>query len=305
MKKELNAEMKFLELPNDESVLPLLGADGMKVYGQAENGERNNRNHFHNLMEIGICRNGNGEIIFDRKIYSYKKGTVIVIPPNFPHLIYSAQGEMSFWEFIYIKPFEFLGNVYKNDVKKRNHYVEEVEYRPFVKSREEVLDLVAEIDLIMNQFRIREYGYRDCVTGLVYSLLMEIIKINHIDNEKPQFGEKENPRKIAKLSRALEYIEENYTKELRIPEIANAAYVSETYLRKLFAECCATSPMQYVKMIRIEAACKMIKNSEDNINEIAYRVGFDNMTTFINSFKTIMGCTPKQWKQIQIQNNKK
>lgn len=166
-----------------------------------------------------------------------------------------------------------------------------------MKDREEVIDLVGEINLLMNQFRVRGYGYRECVKGLGYALLMEIIKINHMDHAKPEFAEKHDTSKNEKLAKALEFIEENYAKELRISEIAEAAYVSETYLRRLFAECCAVSPMQYVKMIRIEAACKLMKSTDDNINEIAYKVGFDNMTTFINSFKKIMGYTPKQWKQ--------
>ena len=132
---------------------------------------------------------------------------------------------------------------------------------------------------------------------------MEIIKINRMDNESQNYAESMNPQKVKKLYRALEFIEENYMKELRICEIAQAAYISETYLRRLFADCCSVSPMHYIKIIRIEAACKLIKNSDENINEIAYRVGFNNMTTFINSFKKIMGCTPKQWKQLQQQKN--
>ena len=43
-----------------------------------------------------------------------------------------------------------------------------------------------------------------------------------------------------------------------------------------------------------------MKDTDANINEIAYKVGFENMTTFINNFKKVVGCTPREWKQ----NNK-
>ena len=96
---------------------------------------------------------------------------------------------------------------------------------------------------------------------------------------------------------AFEYIEENLEKELSVSEIAKAAYVSETYLRRLFAECCALSPAQYIKMVRIDAACKLLKQGDANINEVAYKVGYSNVSTFINNFKQITGKTPKQWNR--------
>lgn len=297
MKNERNAEFKFLEILNGEDVLALLGSEWIKEYGVDENGNRKTKNHFHNLMEIGVCRWGVGEIVFDQKRYPYRKGDVMVIPQNYPHGIFNTEGEKSFWEFIYVKPAVFLEKVCKGELRRRKRYSEEVEYRPFLKRREDAVQMTAEINLIMDQFRVRDYGYRDCVKGLVFALLMEIIKINHIDNEKPELDEKYSPQKVQTLALALEYIEKNYEKELRISDIAQAAFVSETYLRRLFTECCAISPMQYVKMIRIDAACKMMKNTDANMNEIAYNVGFENMATFINNFKKIVGCTPKQWKK--------
>lgn len=297
MRSEKNVEFKFLEIPTEEDVLALLGSTNIKEYGVDEAGNRMERNHFHNVMEIGICRWGTGDVILDKKRYPYKKGSVLVIPQNYPHAVYSTPEEKSFWEYIYIKPSAFLDKIYKKDARKRNRYAEEIENRPFLKEREEILPFVTEVNLIMDQIRVQAYGYRDCIRGLVYALLMEIIKINHLDKEKPEYGEKYRPQKEKKLAKALEYMEENYQKDLRINDIAQAAYVSETYLRRLFAENCKMSPMQYLNVIRIKAACKLMKNTDANMNQVAYKVGFENMATFINNFKKITGCTPREWKQ--------
>lgn len=305
MKNEMNVDFKYVEIPYGEDALALLGSEWIREYGVDDKGKAISRNHFHNLMEIGICRWGSGEIVFDKKRYPYKKGDITVVPKNYPHATVNEQGEKSFWEYIYIKPSVFLEKIYKSEVRKREKFTEEVEYRPFIKGQDEVPGLVAEINLIMDQLRIREYEYRNCIKGLLFALIMEIIKINHIDSEKPEYDEKYSPRKVKTMGKALEFIEENYAKDLRISDIAEASFVSETYLRRLFAECCAISPMQYVKLIRIDAACKLIKSTDANINEIAYKVGFTNMATFINNFKQIVGCTPKQWKQKMKQSDKK
>lgn len=153
----------------------------------------------------------------------------------------------------------------------------------------------------MNQVRVQAHGYRECMKGLLFALLMEMVKINYyIDCNRSELKERQSPQKIKALVLAFEYIEENYSKELRISDIANAAFVSETYLRRLFVTSCNMSPMQYVKKFRIDTACKMMKNSDSTISEIAYAVGFDNMTTFISNFKKIKGCTPKQWKDAAL-----
>ena len=56
--------------------------------------------------------------------------------------------------------------------------------------------------------------------GLVFALLMEIVKINHIEQEKPENKERQSTQKVEVLALAFAYVEENYAKELRIADIA-------------------------------------------------------------------------------------
>ena len=292
MKNEMNVNFRYIEIPYGEEVVAMLGSEYIREYGAD-----GCKNHFHNLMEIGICRWGTGDIIFDKKKYPYKSGDVIVVPKNYPHSIVSEPDTKCFWEYIYINSADCLEKMFKGEPRKKERFTEEAEYRPFLKSEEEVAGLITEINLIMNQMRMREYEYRNCIRGLVFAMIMEIIKINHIDSEKPEFNQKYSPKKVKIIGMAMEFIEENYKKDLRISDVAEAAFVSETYLRRLFAESCAISPMEYVKLVRINAACRLMKSTDVNITEVAYKVGFTNMATFINNFKQIVGCTPKQWKQ--------
>ena len=290
MKNEVNADFKFLEIPNGEDVLGFLGSEWIREYGRE-------RSHFHNLMEISICRWGFGNVILDKKSYPFKEGDVLVVPRNYPHNIINTPGEKAFWESIYIKPSVFLAEVYREESRKCKKYIEEAEQRPFVKSRTEVPNLSEEINLLMNQLRVKDYQYHNCIRGLLFAMLMEIIKINHRDYEDPESKTVYSQRRVKTLGKALEFIEENYWKDLRISEIAQAAFVSETCLRRLFAEYCAMSPLNYLKTIRIYAAREQIKNTDETISAIAYKVGFTNMSTFINNFKGIVGCTPHQWRQ--------
>lgn len=295
----MKVKFQYLKNPYSDNVLAMLGCEQIQ---QNENSSECIPLHFHNLMEIAICRMGTGEIIIEGKIYKYAEETVMVIPRNVSHTIVSNVGEKSFWEFLYIDPEIFFKKLYKTEERKRKNIIDALECRPFYKSQGTANELRVEINLIMDQYRKKEYGYKKCVNGLLYALYMEILKINHIDHCNREHSGKEISQKIKTIGKALDYIEDNFAQDLHMSDIAQAVFVSEAYLRRLFMECCETSPMHYVKEIKIENACELLKSEDIAIHEVAYKVGYSNMSTFINNFKQITGVTPKKWRQNQEQN---
>lgn len=55
------------------------------------------------------------------------------------------------------------------------------------------------------------------------------------------------------------------------------------------------SPVDLIRKIRVEAACKMIKEGEYTLAEIAERSGFNSVSYFTVTFKKITGCTPGEY----------
>ena len=155
----------------------------------------------------------------------------------------------------------------------------------------------------MDQIRTQEYGYRACVKGLVYTLLMEIVKITSMESLEIKSVQNPNWDKLKKIELAMQYVDTHYAEEIRISDIANAAYISESYLRRIFVENYNMSPLRYVNFVRIDFACKILRDQDLNINEVAQKVGFDNTSTFIKNFKKIVGKTPKQWRKEVYLNN--
>lgn len=298
------AEFRFYQIPNGEDVLALLGGNWIREYSVDADGKNITVNHFHNLLEIGICRWGEGKVVFDTKEYTYTEGTIIIIPKNYPHNTINVPGEKSFWEYIYINPTDFLMDEYGYSRREAEKKVAKIEQRPIQILAEKVPILKKELDCIMDQVRQQGYGYRKCIKGLVYAILMEIIKINwnygnnHMDSSNISGIEKSD-----KLKLATDYINEHYADVIKISDISDAAYISESYLRRLFSENYDMSPLHYVNFVRISYACKIMKNSSKNISEVAQEVGFENLSTFINNFKKIVSETPKQWLKTNTLNS--
>lgn len=93
-KQKETVELRLYEIPQGEPVLALLGEEWNRVYGHD-----NFYLHFHNLMEIGICRKGEGELIINEHTYTYRTNSVTLIPPNIPHTTISNGMTRNSWEF--------------------------------------------------------------------------------------------------------------------------------------------------------------------------------------------------------------
>ena len=293
-KKTKTAEFYYRSIQDNEVVQAFLGTDNKH--------EEPSKKHFHNLMEVGICRRGNGEILINNRKYSYSEGTIMIVPANEVHAVIDAKDESSFWEYIYINPFHVLNqtDILKRDRKLSPYFADDY---VLVRNRENALFLQDELNLLMNQMRVKEYGYYQCVWGLTYVLLMEIAKIRHETDDKQVIFGNADKKSSSNITRALDFVETHFSEDIRTSDIAKAAFVSETTLRKLFHDYFEMSPGQYVNYIRIQKAGKLIRHTETPIVEIAGMVGYENLSTFINNFKLYTGETPGKWKEKNQSNN--
>lgn len=283
-------EFCYYAIPDREEALVFLGTDNTENTGKR-------KKHFHNLMEIAVCRSGSGQIITDDESYDYNAECIMIVPPNKIHAIISNSNPNSFWEYIYINPSVFYQ--YKGISDREKKFLQIAEKNFIFKKKQEIPFLAAEINLLMDYLRIRDFLYHECVGGLLYTMLMEIAKMNYelINRDKMYIHQLDN--KSRHLAMAVEYIDENYHQKIQTKDIADVAFLSQSGLRKMFQEQFEMSPMQYVNYRRIQKACDLFKKADYNVTEVSEKVGYDNIVTFINNFRTYVGDSPKQWKKKQ------
>ena len=93
----------------------------------------------------------------------------------------------------------------------------------------------------------------------------------------------------------LRYIQENYPSAC-LTEAANRAFVSPSYLSKLFASEMRVSFSRYLMCYRIGIAKKLLQGNGNKLYEIALRVGYSDVAHLSKAFKTIEGISPGQYK---------
>lgn len=285
-KKKKPAEFHFYEIPQDESVLALTGSKWIQVYG-----ENIHNMHFHNLLEIGYCHYGDGDLVIEDDTYRFDAGMISCIPANYLHVTRSDANVRAFWEYIYISP-EDIVRQWGKSTQETRQIMDAVGRKSFFVKVEECPAIAALIRAIFVEMQHRSAHYRECVRGMAYALLFEIARFNDM-------GEEQSAGKSIslQLGSAIEYVDKNYPNNFKISDLANECHMSETHFRRIFQEKMNMTPVEYVNFVRVRKACELIDKTDISMEDVAEKVGFVTPSTFNRNFRRIIGTSPYQWKK--------
>lgn len=95
---------------------------------------------------------------------------------------------------------------------------------------------------------------------------------------------------------AIQYIQNNYA-NLQIKNVAEYVGLNRTYFTALFKKKMYMSPQEYLMTIRMNHACKLLRETDLPIYVIASSVGYDNALTFSKIFKQKYGVSPNNYRK--------
>lgn len=134
------------------------------------------------------------------------------------------------------------------------------------------------------------------ISNLICDMLIETGLSDKTDRRRPE-------KKYAKnIKNIIIYMYDNFRDcSLTIEKLATLSGYSTTYFTKAFKAYMNDSPIVHLNKIRIsEAKALMITKKTLKFKEISEMVGFDNLSTFTESFKRVTGYTPKDFKSKYI-----
>jgi len=103
---------------------------------------------------------------------------------------------------------------------------------------------------------------------------------------------------IARINKAILYIESNFSEKLVLSEIAKHAYFSSFHFHRLFSLVVGETVNNFIVRKRIEkAAGLLIHQNEIPITEISETIGFTSLSSFSRSFKKFYGISPIEFKE--------
>ncbi len=92
------------------------------------------------------------------------------------------------------------------------------------------------------------------------------------------------------------YVEQHYEDQIVISILARKFAFSARTLVRRFKKATGITPLQYLQQIRMEAAKRFLENSNLNISEIIYKIGYKDGPTFRKIFKRHTGFSPQVYR---------
>jgi len=117
-----------------------------------------------------------------------------------------------------------------------------------------------------------------------------ILKSLQKDNAKPE------PRDI--IQDVVEHLDTHYQERYDRKELSQKFNLNEDYMGQIFKKVTGTNISNYLNTRRIDAAKELLIDTDAKIIDIAYHVGFDNLTHFHRQFKKQTGLTPNEYRTL-------
>lgn len=237
--------------------------------------------HFHDYYELLLFKTGNINFIVENVRYTPNKNDLFLIPPGVYHFVDVINDERPYDRFVLqfdkTKVDENILDVVFHDKRCIN-----------LNALPEILEWFDRFHKYVNIYPEDQLAKID--RQLIYELLM--LLANQSD-----YSEHENisPETNPLITKALEYIEENFVNIHTIDDIANALYISKTHLFYCFKKYLSISPIRYVQAKKLMYARKLIKEGVKP-TEVNTKCGIPEYTTFFRLYKKHFGFPPSKNK---------
>lgn len=150
---------------------------------------------------------------------------------------------------------------------------------------------------IISEIDVEKLGHGAMLDALVRQLVIHLLR-SHLTVRKSTRIELSRAGPVdRRLRRAIEFMHDNFGRELAVEEIASAAYLSEYHFARLFKQITGVTPHVYLANVRVEHARRLLSETSLSISEIATTVGYQSQSHFTKIFKSITGVTPRLYRE--------
>ena len=205
------------------------------------------------------------------------ENTLMIVPPKcgYKHTVLGKSGEVN---YLWV---HFTGSEIKERLEKYG-----IELFPAINETNPINNISNRFQKLFEGFA-RNDKFRDSdLSALLDRLLIEIGRA--IFNKRAE--------KIS-LSKSLRYINEFYTSNIKITELAKIENMCMTSYNLHFKKQMGIAPTKYIIRLRMDSAKDLLKNSNLSISEISAMCGYNDYNFFSRAFKSVNGISPTEYRK--------
>lgn len=266
--------------------------------------------HFHEEYELVMIEKSQGSKFIGDKVLSFEEDDLMLIGPKIPHFFrnnaeyYKKNGKQEASSIFIHFTQDFLGKNFFDlpEMKLVQNLLENAQF---------ALDIHGEVKAHIIS-RLSNMHNESAPQRLV-SLLDILVTLSESKETVPVLTEKyaksntamyatNNPHEVSRINIILNHIISNLHREIYVTEMASLLHMSNAAFSRYFKHHTRKTFSDYVIEMRISHACKLLMTGEQNISQVSFGSGFENLSNFYKHFRRITGMIPKEYRRRFLEN---
>ncbi len=253
----------------------------MPVAGQC--GYAITREHTHPAWSFIVCFDSKCNIFFRGKNFTPDPSTVFVLSDNDPHQELPSDTVARY--IAVLIDVQYL----QQQLAEYNLSLNALTSGMTCKVNQRLVDALKEF---MTDYEEAAPGFRQLLDAgglkITHLLIRQLFGINK-NNTKFLFS--------MSITRALEYLNSHYGEKISVEDLARVANLSASHFSRVFKEQTSMSPVEYIMMIRLDCAKRMLRANEKSLSEIALDCGFNSSSYFYQCFTREFNISPSDYRK--------
>jgi len=253
--------------------------------------------HSHEFLEIAYITEGIGKHIHEECESIVHKGDYIILDLGTKHSFFAFEGQHFLVTNCIFKP-----ELIDNSLSKCKSFSDILQnyllpYAPNVAREIKVgsifKDSSLEISVLFNKIK-NEYINKN--TGFEQMSRVFLIEIIILTIRSAVTAQADCRYFTDDIKLIKEYIDDNYTKEIRLAQLAALINISEGALSRKYKSVTGMGLTEYIHSRRIELACRLLSNTEKKFPEVVELCGYRDVKYFATLFKRVIGVSPSKYR---------
>lgn len=239
--------------------------------------------HSHHFTELFFVAGGEGNFLLRDKTYHIATGDLIIVPPYIEHTEQSTDAALEYY-VIGLDGISFQTESHQEDGLVFCRFPDK-----FI-----ISELLSQM---LYEVRNDGYGADTICQKLLEVLILRIIRSQHL------IPVSLNTLRMSKeCAQIKDYLDTNYAEHITLDTLTSLTHMNKYYMSHSFVKYTGYSPIQYLNMKRMEAACTLLTDTDMSISAISSAAGFSSQSYFTQIFRKHYGMSPIKYRQSHASN---
>jgi len=256
--------------------------------------------HYHEEFELLLTLKGEGVRIVGDHMDHFEGSELVFMGAGLPHLFKNEEKDVSSSaDYIIVKfkdLFESESFFSLPEFSTINNFLKNAE-RGILFSKK----TVKKVKRLLIELADSKGTDRILLFIQVFKIISEAEDYQYMASEG--FFLKSSSKGEDRIQKVIDYITENYIKDISLEDLADVSYMTTNSFCRYFKNRTGKTAFEFIREFRVNKACQMLINGEKSIADICYDTGFNSFSSFNRIFKNLKNISASEYKNKYISLN--